>query len=197
MKPFTRLTFRSPPSAAEPVATSCPNWPLAGVPPICTASDPAAACVKLPPTLSVLPAPTVRFPLLLKPPAVVKPAPPVRLRLPLLEASPDSAAIVAPLPPRAMVAALPVMVVPLGNCRVAPSSAFQVPPVKLPLESWANVVGSRSSVPESASIVPVLVNTPVTEKVEVPVPPVFSIVPSLTTALAWPSSLMPAFDSMT
>ena len=67
-----QATFRVPAQRGRAGGHDCPNWPLAGVPPICTLSVPAAVCVKLPATLSVLPAPKVRFPLLLKPPVVVK-----------------------------------------------------------------------------------------------------------------------------
>ncbi len=103
-----------------PVLVTWPKSPLAGVPPICKLSVPAAVCAKLPATLSVLPAPTVKLPLLLKSPVVEKLAPPVTLKPPLLEAMPAMAVIVAPLPPRPMLPALSVIAVLAGNASVAP-----------------------------------------------------------------------------
>ena len=98
----------------------------------------------MPFTVSVLPAPIVRLPVLLKSPVVEKLAPLVRTELPLLDARPLRAAMVAPCPSRVMFAWLVVMLVPLGKASVEPSRAFQVPPVRVSPESWPNDVGIES-----------------------------------------------------
>jgi len=82
----------------------------------------------------VLPAPIVRLPVLLKLPVVEKLAPLASEKLPLLDDRPEIAAMVAPAPSRVMLPSLVVMLVPLGNSRVAPLSAFQVPAVSAPCE---------------------------------------------------------------
>ena len=85
-KPLTRVrSKRAGQRGGARRRPAAPNRPLAGVPPIWTLSVPAAVWVSLPVTVSVLPAPTVRLPLLVKLPLVVKLAPPVERRLPLLE----------------------------------------------------------------------------------------------------------------
>jgi hypothetical protein len=89
----------------------------------------------LPATVNVLPAPAVRLPLLVKSPAVVKLAPLVMVKRPLFATRPALPVILAPVPPRVMFAALLVMAVPVGNARVAPFSAFQVPVVRVLPES--------------------------------------------------------------
>ena len=62
----------------------------------------------------------VRLPVLLKSPVVVKLAPLVSEKLPLLDVRPEIAAIVAPVPSREMFAWLVVMLVPLGKASVEP-----------------------------------------------------------------------------
>ena len=180
LKPLTRARLKAPASAAVLVTATWPNWPLAGVPPIWTLSVPAEVWVKLPATVSVLPAPTVRLPLLVKSPAVVKSAPSVRLKLPLLEVRPAMPAIVAPAPPRVMLASLVVMVVPVGNSRVAPSRAFQVPPVSVVPESWLMEVGfevQRAGIGlDGAGVGQRAVDR---QRRDVPVPAVLRIVPAL------------------
>ena len=141
LKPLTRLTFKSPPSAAEPVATTCPNWPLAGVPPICTSSVPAEVCVKLPATVERAAGADGQVAAVAEIAGGGEAGPAGETQAAAVGGQTGRAAIVAPAPPRAMLAALLVMVVPLGNCSVAPSSAFQVPPVSVLLESWLNELG--------------------------------------------------------
>ena len=68
---------------------------------------------------------------------------------------------------------------PLGKASVEPDSAFQMPAVSV-LAVICAILAERLSVPESASIVPVLLGVPFTRMVDVPVPAVFSIVPSFT-----------------
>ncbi len=116
--------------------------PLAGVPPICSSSAAPVAWENAPLTVSVLPAPRVSAPLLAKAAAVVKVAPPVSAKAPLLDARPVIPVIVALAPSIVILAALLVMLVPLGNSIVAPLSAFQIPPVsKLP-ETWVIEIAS-------------------------------------------------------
>ena len=64
-----------PASVAVPVTSTWPNWPLAGAPSIWTLRVAAVVSDALPLTLRVLPAPTVRLPLLVKLLAVEKSAP--------------------------------------------------------------------------------------------------------------------------
>ena len=63
--------------------------------------------------------------------------------VPLFAARPAMPAIVAPAPPRATLAALLVMFVPLGELQRRAVEAFQVPPVSVLPETWLNGVGSR------------------------------------------------------
>ena len=55
---------------------------------------------------------------------------------------------------------------------------------------------TRLTTPVSASIVPVLMNWPWTETVDVPVPPVLRMVPALSMTLALNRLLIPALDSI-
>ena len=89
------------------------------------------------------------------------------------------------MPSRVTFAWLVVMLVPLGNARVEPLRAFQVPAVSVLPETWA-IVPARLSVPDSASMVPVLLSVPLTRIVDVPVPAVFSIVPALSISVSPP-----------
>jgi hypothetical protein len=79
---------------------------------------------------------------------------------------------------------LAVIVVP--SSRLAPFRAFQVPPVSVPPEIWPKEAGSRSRVPESASMVPVLSISPSISSVEMPVPLVLRITPAFTRAVVPP-----------
>ncbi len=111
--------------------------------------------------------------MLLKSPVVVKLAPLVSERLPLLLARPEIAAIVAPVPSREMFAWLVVMLVPLGKARVEPLRAFQVPPVRVLLETCAIVPAETESSRiglDSAGVDELTLNP----GASVPVPAVFS-----------------------
>ena len=154
-----------PARVAVPVTATWPNRPLAGVPPIWTLSVPAEVCVKLPATVSVLPAPTVRLPLLVKSPAVVKLAPLVTAEAAAVGGQAGEAGDRRPGAVEGDVGGVGGD----GSCRwgtasVAPSSAFQVPPVSVLPESWLTELASRYSVPESASMVPVLLSGPLIEQ---------------------------------
>ena len=61
-----------------------------------------------------------------------------------------------PCPSSVMFAWLVVMLVPLGNASVEPSRASQVPAVRVLPETCA-MVAARPMVPDSASMVPVLI----------------------------------------
>ncbi len=69
------------------------------------------------------------------------------------------------------------------------SMALQVPGGERAVPETCAIAAERASVPESASMVPVLFSVPLTRIVDVPVPPVFSIVPSLTMAVSRPKGL--------
>ena len=70
------------------------------------------------------------------------------------------------------------MFVPDGNDNVEPSRALHIPSASVVPESCP-IVAERASVPDSASMVPVLVSVPLTRMVEVSDPAVFSIVASI------------------
>ena len=90
LKPLTRLRLKFPASVAVAGHHDLPELAAGRRAADLPSSVPAAVWVKLPATVSVLPAPTVRLPLLREVAGGGEAAPPVRLRLPLLEARPAS-----------------------------------------------------------------------------------------------------------
>ena len=171
------------------------------MPPICSFSVPAPVCWKLPDTFSVPAAdaltPSVSEPLLVKLPAVVKLAPASIANEPVFVARFAIPWICAPRPESTRLAWLVMIFVPPGNSSIEPFNASHVPPVSVVPEIWVVVLASTNTMPGSASIVPVFDRLPLTNNVDVPVPAVLSIVPSLMTAVCPPPELsMPESDPM-